>query len=265
MHSIDEYGNACVDLDNASHFTETTRHRNKIEFLIRTLNCHKTIPYFSLCMIFKNGQRYHISNLYRWSLTYHTEGLARGDIDHQRATYNGKDFFIQREVHYDLMQSSIVKLLESRYILFTAFAMVRQCADCDFIIEVYNSQRVDHPTQYYYNVRIELELFISRFLDAMQAEIVQAMPNIGYLKIIYDSIFRHKVLTKKLDKNIETLSSREIECLRLVAMGMGNKEIAKCLCLSIETIHTHTKSIRRKLCCKNIAQAISTAYNHGLL
>ena len=266
MHSIDEYGNIYVDLDNSCnscHFTETTRHRKKIEYLIKQLDC--PVAYFSICMNFKNGQRYYISNLYAWSITYHSEGLFRGDIDHQRSTYAGKEFFIQREIRSDLMQDSIIKLLESNYKLFTVFAMVRQCAECDFIIEIYSTRQVDNPVQCYYNTKFKLEIFISKFIDALQPELMQAMPNLLNLRIIYDKMFRQRVLTKQTDKSIDPLSSREIECLRLVAAGMGNKEIANQLCLSIETINTHTKSIRRKLCCKNIAQAISTAYNYGLL
>jgi regulator of cell morphogenesis and NO signaling len=49
------------------------------------------------------------------------------------------------------------------------------------------------------------------------------------------------------EKSNETLSKREMEIIREIAMGLSNKEIADKLCLSTHTIMSHRKNIARKL------------------
>lgn len=43
------------------------------------------------------------------------------------------------------------------------------------------------------------------------------------------------------------LTSREYEVIRLIAMGLPSRTIAERLCVSIETVKSHRKSIIRKI------------------
>jgi ATP/maltotriose-dependent transcriptional regulator MalT len=61
------------------------------------------------------------------------------------------------------------------------------------------------------------------------------------------------------------LSSREIEVLRLVAEGLGDKEIAERLHLSGHTVHRHISNIRTKLGLPSRAAAVAWAAQNGLL
>jgi DNA-binding NarL/FixJ family response regulator len=61
------------------------------------------------------------------------------------------------------------------------------------------------------------------------------------------------------------LSQREIEVLRLVAQGLGDKEIAARLVLSRHTVHRHVHSILTKLNLPSRAAAAAYAVRHGLL
>ena len=61
------------------------------------------------------------------------------------------------------------------------------------------------------------------------------------------------------------LSSREIEVLRLVAEGLGDKEIADRLHLSGHTVHRHISNIRTKLGLPSRSAAVAWAAQHGLL
>jgi hypothetical protein len=169
MHAVD--GKICVNLNDYNELFDSIRFREKIDHLTMELNCPKEISHFSISMIFHSGQRYYLSNLYFWAIPYRIEGLYRGDIDHDRALYHGKEFFIQREVKYDTLQISIVNILESRYGLSTTFAMIRQSDECDFIIEAYDNEKVAEPRKLYHQVRDTFEKFIYLFLDAMLPEI----------------------------------------------------------------------------------------------
>ena len=139
MHSINEDGTVCVNLNDYNDLSESIRFREKINFLTEKFKCPKDISNFSISMLFHGGQRYYISNLYLWAIPYRTEGLYRGDVDHDRSLYDGKEFFIQSDIKYDEMQIPIIQILESRYQLSTTFAMVRQCTECDLIIEAYHT------------------------------------------------------------------------------------------------------------------------------
>jgi DNA-binding NarL/FixJ family response regulator/thioredoxin-like negative regulator of GroEL len=65
--------------------------------------------------------------------------------------------------------------------------------------------------------------------------------------------------------NLAGLSRREVEVLRLVAQGLGDKEIAARLILSPHTIHRHMSSILTKLNLPSRAAAVGYAARHDLL
>ncbi len=266
MHSVDENGVICVNLNDYNELSDSIRFRAKIDYLTTQFNCPKEISNFSISMLFRGGQRYYISNLYLWAIPYRTEGLYRGDVDHDRSLFHGKEFFIQRDIKYDTMQIPIIQILESRYRLNTTLAIIRQCHECDFIIEAYNNDKVPDPQTLYYKIRDAFETFICHFFDEMQQEIISALPNQKWLSILTDSDYRKKVITRQIfSNNALLLSPRELQCLKLLAQGKNIKEIAAQLFLSSETITTHAKSIRQKLNCKNITAAVSKAFIWGLI
>jgi DNA-binding NarL/FixJ family response regulator len=61
------------------------------------------------------------------------------------------------------------------------------------------------------------------------------------------------------------LTGREIQILTLVAEGLGRDEIARRLFISPKTVGTHVERIFKKLGVHTRAQAVSFAYQHGLL
>lgn len=62
-----------------------------------------------------------------------------------------------------------------------------------------------------------------------------------------------------------TLTPREIEILRLMATSRTNKEIARQLMVSEETVRTHVKHILRKVAQPDRTRAVLTALRAGLL
>ena len=68
-----------------------------------------------------------------------------------------------------------------------------------------------------------------------------------------------------LDKAASKLTAREIEVLKLVAKGLGDKEIADRLCLSGHTVHRHISNIRVKLGLPSRAAAVAWAAKSGIL
>ncbi len=64
---------------------------------------------------------------------------------------------------------------------------------------------------------------------------------------------------------LEALSERELELLKLVALGYSNKLAAKELNVSANTVKYHMKNILRKLGVKNRAEAAAYAVTAGIL
>jgi len=63
----------------------------------------------------------------------------------------------------------------------------------------------------------------------------------------------------------DDLSAREIEVLRLIALGHTNSEIATQLFLSVRTVESHRAHIQQKTQQSSRAELVSYARRHGLL
>jgi two-component system response regulator NreC len=63
----------------------------------------------------------------------------------------------------------------------------------------------------------------------------------------------------------DSLSPREIDVLRLLAMGHTSQEIADVLYLSIKTVETHKSRIKEKLGLTGRAQLVRYAIQTGLM
>ena len=61
------------------------------------------------------------------------------------------------------------------------------------------------------------------------------------------------------------LSDRELEVLRLIALGQSNKEIAQRLEVSVDTIKMHVKNLLQKLQASDRTQAVVIAISRGLI
>jgi DNA-binding NarL/FixJ family response regulator len=63
----------------------------------------------------------------------------------------------------------------------------------------------------------------------------------------------------------ELLSKREIEILKLIAEGLGNKEISEKLFISIRTVESHKNHIMQKLGFRSLVEMVRYAIKRGLI
>ncbi len=68
-----------------------------------------------------------------------------------------------------------------------------------------------------------------------------------------------------IDEDLDRLSVREREVLRLIARGYAYKEVARELFISIKTVETHVSSVLRKLQLSNRHQLTRWATDRRLV
>ncbi|MGJ7574417.1 response regulator transcription factor [Variovorax sp. RB2P76] len=65
--------------------------------------------------------------------------------------------------------------------------------------------------------------------------------------------------------NVQTLSRRELDVLRLISQGLSNRQIANASHRSLHTVDAHVKSIYRKLAVNSRARAVCEAMQRGIV
>ena len=78
-------------------------------------------------------------------------------------------------------------------------------------------------------------------------------------------ISRFASATNQRDRNLDEVTDREADVLRLLARGRSNQEISDELYIGMETVKTHIRSILLKLGARNRTQAVIIAYESGFV
>jgi DNA-binding NarL/FixJ family response regulator len=60
-------------------------------------------------------------------------------------------------------------------------------------------------------------------------------------------------------------TGREIDVLQLISEGLGNREIAERLFVSVETVKSHVRHLLAKLEARSRAHAVAVAFRRGLI
>src|SRR5262249_2628748 len=74
-----------------------------------------------------------------------------------------------------------------------------------------------------------------------------------------------KPTTPPVGRKANTLTTRQVEILRLLAAGKSNRDIATALGISLKTVETHRAAIMRKLDINSITQLVRYAIRNKLV
>jgi DNA-binding NarL/FixJ family response regulator len=83
-------------------------------------------------------------------------------------------------------------------------------------------------------------------------------------EIVIDRFLNTKNPNQQGHRASALITAREIEIIRLLALGKTNKEIAVQLQIGVRTIETHRSNIMRKLGFHTLAELIHYALRHGI-
>jgi DNA-binding NarL/FixJ family response regulator len=103
--------------------------------------------------------------------------------------------------------------------------------------------------------------------DVAPNELFRALRTVVSDGIYVDPRLTSVLLRHRIDKtwmDVEVLSPREIEIVRLIAQGLSNKEISQALMLADKTVKNHVSNIFSKLGCTARTQVAIYAIRQGL-
>ena len=101
--------------------------------------------------------------------------------------------------------------------------------------------------------------------DAADEELVEAVRRAAVGQSYLHPRLGARVAAEPHANPPETLSDRELQVLRMVALGHTNTEIADRLYLSVRTVETHRAHIQQKLRLRGRADLVRYALSQGLL
>ncbi len=103
--------------------------------------------------------------------------------------------------------------------------------------------------------------------SASAEHVVSAIRQVYLGSVVLPQSLAAKMLegSEPAEPGVAELTERELEVLRLIAHGLGNKEIAARLSLSENTVKTHVRNILSKLNARSRAEAAAYAVKKGLV
>jgi two-component system response regulator NreC len=101
--------------------------------------------------------------------------------------------------------------------------------------------------------------------EAADSELVEAVRRAALGEIYLNPTLGARIAREPPPGPPDDLSEREVEVLRLIALGHTNTEIAQQLYLSVRTVETHRAHIQQKLRVSSRAELVGYALQRGLV
>lgn len=125
---------------------------------------------------------------------------------------------------------------------------------------------------YYQMIQSGVKGFILK--SAGISDLVQAIKEVNMGRSFFSNellvklisgLSQKKEMALATENEIKQISKREMEVLKLIAVGNANEEIAKKLHISATTIRTHRSNLMAKTGCSNTASLVMYAIKHKLV
>lgn len=156
---------------------------------------------------------------------------------------------VERLIDIKILYAIMYKSMEQRETAISSLMQAIELASEENIITYFISKRaqIEDLLQEVYKIQATRETRIPK----------------QYLENLQIAFKKRESLSKRRDDN--ELSSREIDTLKLIALGLSNQEIADKLFISQNTVKTHLKNVNLKLETDSRTMAVSKAKRLGII
>lgn len=221
------------------------------------------ITNFCVCTLFRDNQKYYLSNMPVWSVEFHRLGGARSDVVFDLEAMKGRNFYISSLQEQDDIQMTINNSHE-QHGYFDIYSLIRRSFDCSFILLALKTNPVNDPYQFYLQTREVFEDFCIYFISNMLEEIKLKNNEHKALLILNDTTFLSTIIKNNILQDKDKLTERERECIKLLKYGYPPKLIAKSMDISEKTVRNYIEMIREKLNCNSALEILQKAIQYDL-
>lgn len=235
-------------------------HKDTIDRLCKNIKCKTGFDYFVMYMVFNNGQRFVLSNMYPLLEEYYHEGYYRED-------YSCNPNIISRVDHYLCGETPSVSdrlrvYLEDKVNIHRTYYTVRSCPEVQLVFGAAKNIASDNPALLYEKTVKDFNDFCLQFVDGCKNIIGHYFPQYKNSLFLQDNSYLKKVISSSISRS---LNQSETEVLYWAANGKSSYEISLILDRQQSTIEEQKKSIRRKLDVSNMAQAVFEGIKLGYI
>ncbi len=89
--------------------------------------------------------------------------------------------------------------------------------------------------------------------------------NLEWVSTKVERIAGEEIFVRKHFRQFQSLTTRELEILTLIAQGKTNRRISDQLFISVDTVKQHRKFIKKKTDCKNTVELVKFAQSFDLI
>lgn len=171
--------------------------------------------------------------------------------------YFNKDFLIYENSEKNVFNAEINGLTP-------VYTILRSAPECCITLSVLQTRTNESPTQIYVDTKKKLEDLGIEILNQFADQMVNANIYCRNTFIMTNSQYRQAIIKKGYYLK-KSLTTREIECMKFLAMGMPAKMIAKQMSINPLTVNVYIKKIKMKLGCKTIVDIAVESILRGLV
>ena len=92
-----------------------------------------------------------------------------------------------------------------------------------------------------------------------------SIENLEWVSTKVERIAGEEIFVRKHFRQFQSLTTRELEILTLIAQGKTNRRISDQLFISVDTVKQHRKFIKKKTECKNTVELVKFAQSFDLI
>jgi len=237
-------------------------YKSRIKDLCRELHHIGHFKYFVNYIVFNNGKKFVLSNIFHMLTAYYAEELYKQDFSfHSSNTSNHTHFLCKNAFG---VTENFAKLLEERFGVYRAYYIIRNAPECQFIFGAIKGHAVERVETLYESTLHRFEDFCCEFVDGTVDIIKQYNPAYATSIILNDPLYRQRIIKTEASLH-EKLTLRELECLHWAAYGKSSKETARILSIKPLTVEGYRNEVKRKLGAETMAQAVFEAIKLGYL
>jgi len=238
------------------------QYKNAIDDACDNLHGYVGLDYFVMYILFNNGTKMVLSNIYQQLIPYHVDGYKNEDYTTDPEIINNRDHFLCNQVNS--VSERYKDALENKFKAHRIYYTVRNSPECDFVFGALTNRNINDHEGFYLRTINGFNNFCNVFVDSLLNIILDCNPHYKKSFILTNHKLRHDIINGTHAKNNQ-LTEREIDCLWLASQGKSAKEIARKLLISPFTVDRHLKNIREKWQCSSLIEAIIEGINKGVI